>query len=69
MALRWLVFTMTAQNYKVTAKPNDEVTLYLAEVGAFRMTAEGAAYLAQQLLDAANVAKPGTGGFKLGGWE
>lgn len=56
-------------SYKVTAGPNG-VTLFLAGIdGAFRMSAEGAAYLAQQLLEAANVAKPGAGGFKIGGWE
>ena len=58
---------MAELNYKITAKAPDSVTLYLVDVGAFKMTAEGAAYLAQQLLEAANVAKPGSGGFTLGG--
>ena len=58
-------------NYTVIASPNaDAVTLLIAEVGGFRMTAVGAAYLAQQLLDAANVAKPGAGGIRIGGqWD
>jgi hypothetical protein len=59
---------VSKQNYQVSATPDgDAVTLLLPEIGAFRMTAVGAAYLAQQLLEAANVAKPGTVGFKVGG--
>lgn len=58
---------MTAQNYVVKAGPSG-VTLLLAEVGAFRMSAEGAVVLAQQLLEAANEIRPGTV-MKIGGWE
>lgn len=59
---------MTAQNYAVTTDAT-LVTLILPEKrGALRMTPEAAAYLAQQLFDAANEIRPGTV-MKIGGWK
>lgn len=59
---------MTAQNWAVTADAT-LVTLVLPDAGgAVRMTPEVAAYLAQELLEAANKLRPGTV-VKIGGWS